>query len=59
MTTFTASISSGGLVNIPQNVREMNDFEHGDLLELKVVKHKKENGEVVHTDPEEEHEVEQ
>lgn len=46
MTTFTTRVSSGGIINIPQHVEDMNEFEKDDLLELKVVKHKK-NGEIV------------
>ena len=57
MTTFTSRVSSGGLINIPQNVRDMNQFEQGDLLEVKVIKHKKEGGEIVQEDQEETHEV--
>lgn len=47
MTTFTTRVSSGGIINIPQHVEEMNEFEKDDLLELKVVRHKKADGEVV------------
>lgn len=57
MTKFTSRITSGGMVNIPENVRDMNDFERGDLLEVKVVKHKQ-DGQMRILDPEEDHEVE-
>lgn len=46
MSKFTAKVASGGLLNIPQNFEDMYDIEKGDLLELEVVKHKKEDGEV-------------
>lgn len=45
---FTARVSSGGMINIPQNVEDMNDFEHEDLLQLEVVKHKKKDGETAY-----------
>ena len=57
MTEFTTRVSSGGIINIPQHVEDMNEFEKDDLLTLKVVKHKKQNGEVVTVDEEADHQV--
>ena len=36
MTQFTAKIVSGGLINIPKEVEEMNGLEKGDLIEIEV-----------------------
>lgn len=47
MTGFTSKVSSGGLLNIPQNAEVLHEFEKGDLIELEVVKHKKADGTVV------------
>lgn len=50
MPDFTARVASGGLINIPQNFEDMHDVEQGDLLTLRVVRHKKEDGDAVEHD---------
>lgn len=43
---FTAKVTSGGMLNIPQNVQEMNDIEKDDLVEVEILRHRKDGQEV-------------
>ena len=38
---FTAKVTSGGMLNIPRNVMELNEIEQHDLLEVEIVRHQK------------------
>lgn len=42
---FTSSVTSGGMLNIPQRFQEMNDIEENDLIEVEMTRHKKVNNE--------------
>lgn len=48
MTEFTARVGKGGLITIPSKEREMQNLQDGDLVKFEVVKHKKQDGEVVY-----------
>lgn len=56
MTRFTSRISSNGKLTIPQNVRDMNQFKAGDLLELEIKKVRRvkdtDDGETEYQEPE-------
>lgn len=44
---FTASVTSGGMLNIPKKFQEMHEIEENDLVEVEVKRCKKPNGEVI------------
>lgn len=41
--TFTTSVISGGLVNIPDKFARHHDVQKGDSVELKIVSHKRDD----------------
>lgn len=43
---FTAKVTSGGMLNIPQNVQDLNNIEKDDLVEVEILRHRKDGQEV-------------
>ena len=50
--TFQSNVISGELLNIPVEFASLHDVERGDLLEVEVVRHKKDGRMVYERDAE-------